>query len=264
MSDNTSTSPKPELSVENHTEVRITPYYQHAGITIYHGDCREILPLLGNVGMLLVDPPYGIGYAKYESHRDDPGEYPQLLKDSISVAERLVTDGWCCVFQTAKLAHRWGEWFGDKWRLVALPKTFVQILPGIGPTWATDYALVWPVGTPTTERGKGRDWFVCETSDMSKRPKGHPCPRPLNGIRYLVEVFSSPGDVILDPFMGSGTTLVAAKQLYRNAIGIEIEERYCEIAAKRLSQEVFDWGIPQTIEGETDASDNLFSTLESV
>jgi DNA modification methylase len=221
------------------------PYYEHAGITIYHGDCREILPHLPKVDLVLTDPPYGIGYAKYESHDDDIAGYPELLRQTIPIAESLLSNGWCCVFQAAKLAHKWSEWFGDKWRLMALPKTFVQILAGIGPKWATDYCLVWPVGTPLTERGKGRDWFVCETSDMSKRPKGHPCPRPLNGMRYLVDVFSTQGSLILDPFMGSGTTLVAAKQLGRRAIGIEIEEKYCEIAVKRLSQEML-FEAPET------------------
>ena len=73
---------------------------------------------------------------------------------------------------------------------------------------------------------------------MSQRPLGHPCPRPLNGMKYLVECFCPPSGLVVDPFMGSGTTLVAAKDLGRRAIGIEIEERYCEIAAKRLAQEV--------------------------
>ena len=214
------------------------PYYEHAGITIYHGDCREILPTLQKVDLVLTDPPYGIGYSKYITHVDDPTKYSFLLRDVVPVAESLLDNGWFCIFQAAKLAYRWTEWFGDKWRLISMPKTFVQILPTEGPTWATDYALLWPIGKPKTNRGRGRDWFVCETSDMSKRPSGHPCPRPLNGILYLSEILSLSGDTILDPFMGSGTTLVAAKQLGRSAIGIEIEEKYCEIAAKRLSQEV--------------------------
>lgn len=70
----------------------------------------------------------------------------------------------------------------------------------------------------------------------------HPCPKPLNLYLWLVGQCSEPGQLIIDPFAGSGTTLLAAKQLNRRAIGIEIEEKYCEIAAKRLSQEVFQWG----------------------
>jgi DNA modification methylase len=109
---------------------------------------------------------------------------------------------------------------------------------------------------------KGSKAIAIASTDTGEK-NGHPCPKPLSWMRWLVSLGSRVGETVLDPFMGSGTTLVAAKQLYRNAIGIEIEERYCEIAAKRLSQEVFDWGIPQITKGESDASDNLFSTLES-
>ena len=73
-----------------------------------------------------------------------------------------------------------------------------------------------------------------------RKANGHPCSRSLKHFEFLVDWWSLPGEMVLDPFMGSGTTLEAAKKLGRKAIGIEIEERYCEIAAKRLSQEVLD------------------------
>jgi hypothetical protein len=149
------------------------PYYEHAGITIYHGDCREVLPQLLECDVVLTDPPYGIGYTKYESHNDCPEEYPDLMREIIPLLENRLRDGWMCVFQAAKTAPHWSDWFGKQWRPLALPKTFVQILPGLGPTWATDYALLWPIGEPI-QRAKSRDWFVCETSDMSKRHPGHP------------------------------------------------------------------------------------------
>lgn len=82
---------------------------------------------------------------------------------------------------------------------------------------------------------------------MDPSPKGketdHPCPRKIAHVQWLVYRWSDEGDMVIDPFVGSGTTLVAAKNLGRKSIGIEIEERYCEIAAERLSQGVLEFGV---------------------
>jgi site-specific DNA-methyltransferase (adenine-specific) len=83
----------------------------------------------------------------------------------------------------------------------------------------------------------------CADGTVSAAPKnGHPCPKPEIEWRWLVNKVCMPGETVIDPFMGSGTTLRCAKDLGLKAIGIEIEERYCEIAAKRLEQEVFEFG----------------------
>lgn len=216
------------------------PYYEQDGITIYHGDCREVLPLLGPVNMVLTDPPYGIGFQEYLSHQDEPKGYSEWLWLVIERCEQLVINGWVCVFQAAKTCASWGTWFPREWRPLAFPKTFIQIFPCKGPQWATDYALLWKKGIPEHD-GRGRDWFLSNNADTRRNVKGHPCPRPLPAICYLVGNLTHPGQIILDPFMGSGTTLRAAKDLGRKATGIEIEEKYCEIAAKRLSQSVFDF-----------------------
>jgi site-specific DNA-methyltransferase (adenine-specific) len=211
-------------------------YYADDAVCIIHGDCREVLSGLPKVDLLLTDPPYGIRFSEYKSHKDDPKQYKQLIIDSIFVSEKLVNDGWCCVFQAAKKCREWHEIFPREYRLIACPKTFVQIFKVTGPTWATDYALLWAIGFPK-QKGKLRDWKVSETANM-KFDRGHPCARPLEQILYLVEMLSETQDTILDPFLGSGTTLRAAKDLGRRAIGIEIEEKYCEISALRMSQEV--------------------------
>lgn len=213
------------------------PYYEDSAVKIFHGDCREILPTLDPVDLVITDPPYGIGFSEYESHEDAPSEYLELLQKSIFEAEKLVNNGWICVFQAAKKCREWAAMFPREWRLIACAKNFVQILPNKGPIWAVDYALIWPRGE-VKQRGKGRDWHLAVTSNMSTRPNGHPCPRPIDQMRFIVNSLSEENETILDPFMGSGTTLVAAKNLGRKAIGIEIEEKYCEIAVKRLRQEV--------------------------
>ena len=208
------------------------------GDAVLHlGDARDVMsgfPECLRVDALIWDPPWGIGFSEYESHKDKPEEYPDFIRDLLEKAETHVGDGWCVVFQGAKRAWEWSALIQREWRLMACAKNFTQILPGKGPIWSTDFALFWPVGKPRVEGGKGRDYHVAITSDMRSRPKGHPCPRPLDQMTYIVNCFTEHGFTVLDPTMGSGTTGVACANLGRKFIGIEIEPKYFDIALQRI------------------------------
>lgn len=233
-----------------------TPYYHdpHAGITIYHGDCRDILPCLepGLVDLVLTDPPYGVGFDYGTDYNDNEQDYPQFIWPVIESAESLVVGGGLiAVYQSEVHCRKWATWFPRDWRLFALPKTFTQLgrsaLPG-----ATDFVLIWardewPKQSDVVrwQPRDARNWWVCNTSAIRRGlEKHHPCPRPIDGVSRLVAILCKPGGLVLDPFMGSGTTLRAAQNLGRRAIGIEIEERYCEIAVRRLQQSVLPLEIP--------------------
>lgn len=224
----------------------MTPYYQDDAVTIYHGDCLEWLgamPGCFRVDAIVTDPPYGIGFSEYASHDDNRKTYKEQIIRRLFACEESVENGWMAVYQSATMASQWGDLFPinyRQWRLIAMPKTFTQVHPGQWPIAATDYVLLLKIGKPEwpTKGERVRDWFIQQTSDMSLRPKGHPCPRPLSGVKHVMTAACAPGGTVLDPFMGSGTTLRAAKDLGRQAIGIEIEEKYCEIAARRMQQEV--------------------------
>lgn len=221
------------------------PYYQEDGITIYHADCRDILPHLEPVDLVLTDPPYGIGFKYDGDYQDAKQGYADWMWPTIEMAESKVkASGAVAVFQSAKWAPKWSKWFPREYRLISIPKRFVQMNTSLV-TWATDYVLYW--GLSEHPRGKrewqpepARDWFVSSDCCIPRKgpEKDHPCPRPPDMIEYLVSILAPPKCTILDPFMGSGTTLRAAKDLGRKAIGIEIEEKYCEIAVKRLAQQV--------------------------
>ena len=204
--------------------------------TLYRGDCLEIMPTLGEVDAVVTDPPYGIKFREYESHIDDPSTYPDLMRNVIANGEDLLLDGWFVLFQGAKRIHEISSWIERPYRLMAAAKNFTQILPGAGPLWSTDFAAFWPVGTPRTTDGKGRDYHVAQTSNMSSRPKGHPCPRPLDQMIHIVFCFSESDQAVLDPFTGSGTTGVACVKLGRKFIGIEIDQKYFDIACKRIDE----------------------------
>lgn len=222
------------------------PYYEQSGVTIYHGDCREVLPTI-EAEALITDPvwPNSIFPAV-----TDP---QQLLAETLAVStvERVV------IHLGVDSDPRFLAAVPGRWPFIrscsldyALPNPKGRILYG------GDVAYVFGA-FPQLPKGKvllpGR--YVSGQIDKSK-PRGswsgkdkrytrsraecyqqldHPAPRRLDHVRWLVGWYA--GASVVDPFVGTGTTLVAAKRLGIRAIGIEIEERYCEIAAQRLSQE---------------------------
>lgn len=218
------------------------PYYEHGGITIYHGDCRDFLSQL-KTNALITDPPYGVNFTgihtKFSKHvaessytdTDDhfTGEILPRVSESLERCQRAG------IFSGTRALHKYPT-----------PKDIGGIVcpngGGIG-TWGfTCFHPVLFYGLPPrTTKEPSVKVIYHPGMHVTKEYNGHPCPKPIAFLRWLVNLVSLENESILDPFMGSGTTLVAAKNLGRRAIGIEIEERYCEIAANRLSQEVFSW-----------------------
>jgi site-specific DNA-methyltransferase (adenine-specific) len=210
------------------------PYYEHAGITIFCGDCREILPQLSS-GPILTDPPYG-NETNYLSFNDDKETLQKLISDIapliLSAPRALITPGIANIDLYPK----------PEWILA----WFTPAGAGSGPWGFCCWQPILAYGKdPYLTSGMGRrpDAIIAtETSEVN----GHPCPKPLGVWKQLLKRLSPGDEIIIDPFMGSGTTLRAAKDLGRRAIGIEICEEYCEISAKRLSQEVFNFAEPET------------------
>ena len=231
------------------------PYYERDGIVIYHGDCREVLPTLGPVDHVITDPPYEAeahtkgrrgntardGDAAYFATRelDFEGISEELRQFSGGEMARLAS-GWCLVFCQVEAAMLWREALSPArymrtqiWRKVNAPCQFTGDRPGMGyesivTSWAGEGRSRW--------NGGGAHGVYDHI--ITRHESGHMTEKPLSLMRELVSLFTDPGETILDPFMGSGTTLRAAKDLGRKAIGIELEEKWCEVAAKRLAQGV--------------------------
>lgn len=200
------------------------PYYSHAGITIYHGDCREIVPELGLVDMVLTDPPYGIGFAGQPTKWQRLAGQKPVAWDDVAVADldELI---------------RFGEvqivWGGNYYKLPISRGWLVWCKPDAPPSMGT-VELAW------TNQDRNCKYLFHSISATNAERLGHPTQKPMALMRWCIQQFPDV-NTVCDPFCGSGTTLAAAKWWGKSAIGIEIEERYCEIAAKRLSQEVFDF-----------------------
>jgi len=219
------------------------PYHEQSGITIYHGDSRDILPLL-DVGLdaIITDPPYDQttheGARRDAKSRLSPIDFspidpswvvPMLLSTSCS--------GWIICFCSMEMLGDYkrnaGEWWvrsGFWHRTNGTPQ-----FSGDRPAQPGEGLVIMHGPNSKKSWSRGGHQAFWETSISSGGL--HPTGKPLKLMQMLVNDFTEPGQLILDPFMGSGTTLLAAKNLGRKAIGIEIEEKYCEIAARRLRQE---------------------------
>jgi site-specific DNA-methyltransferase (adenine-specific) len=209
----------------------MTPYYDDGTCTIYHGDCREIDAWDIAGGVMVTDPPYGIRFESGWTGSSIAGDETTGTRDA---ALRRWNGRPALVFGSPSLPeppgvkarlvwHRPGSGMGD----LKMP-------------WKPDWEVIYVLGAGFTARHRGSGVLTYHWDDF-RGDALHPHQKPINLMRHLVDR-CPPLAEIVDPFMGSGTTLRAAKDCGRRAIGIEVEERYCEIAARRLAQEVLDFG----------------------
>jgi len=219
------------------------PYYEDDLVTLYHGDCIEVTEWV-QADVLVTDPPYGMafssGWRKAESLGRIAGDQDSSLRDAA-----------LSVWGPTKPALVFGRWsiaapVGERQRLIWSKGA----TPGMGDLsipWGPSHEDIHLLGQgwDVKATGHGRASSVITThsvrggSSGAENATGHPTPKPVALMEALVE--RTPEGVIADPFAGSGATLLAARNLGRSVIGVELEERYCEMIAKRLGQQTFDF-----------------------
>lgn len=211
------------------------------GVTLHLGDCRDVMLSLGRVDAVVTDPPYGVNLGShrgasdtrpnvlkisgYESYDDSPENFDSIIVPAIVSALSLADRG--AVFMAGKSA----------WKLPPADVIGGIYLPsGMGRNpWgfaSMQHCLLYGSAPDLFKNGaKATAIYSTETSEKN----GHPCPKPLGWMKWLISLATRPGETILDPFMGSGTTGVAAVQLGRKFTGIEVEPKYFDIARRRIS-----------------------------
>lgn len=211
-------------------------YYEDDFVTLYHGDCLAEHDEWTNADVLVTDPPYGIGWKIGNHPKRGSVAHSGIQNDADTAARDAVL---------ATFGDRPGIVFGAWAQPVADAKqTLVWRKPAdsgvIGSTtgYRRDVALIFLTGKHP-KRSASRSSVFTTNAGMGSYLNGHPHAKPVALMEALIEWTSG---VIADPFSGSGSTLVAAKALGRRAIGVELEEKYCDLIAKRLAQEAFDFG----------------------
>jgi DNA modification methylase len=187
----------------------------------------------GCVDAVITDPPYGISFDR-ASWTDDPEQYERVISKLVSESSRLSV-GACFVWQANPNADKWHRWFPSGYRIFAACKGFVQFRP-TPVQWSWDAIIWW--GDPKTDPSVyKKDFFVQSMAPFgaAREKIEHPCPKPIELMEYIVGLGTRAGETILDPFLGSGTTAVAAKKLGRHFLGFEISPDYCRIARERIA-----------------------------
>jgi site-specific DNA-methyltransferase (adenine-specific) len=232
----------------------VTPYYDHGGITIYHGDCRDVLPVLDATAIIVTDPPYGIAddpitVGDADGWRRGKRRGQSNTYHPASTWDRELDPSWLPLAMRFRIVALFGHWRKRR----AFEDT-VGIEPRVEFIWAKDTHVgppcpaamqderVWVFAREpfTPQRFETTVWNVPIIPTWKYKHHKNQKPESLM-LRLLTWLPVGP---VIDPFMGSGTTLLAAKRLGRAAIGIEIDHRYCEIAAERVQQEALPFASP--------------------
>lgn len=210
------------------------PYYVDEQVTLYHGDCLEITEWLGG-DVLVTDPPYGYNHA---SSRGGPWQNSVITNDDSLAFRDAVIALWA-----PRPALVFGNWktppAAGTHTVLIWDKGLASGMGDLSVPWKPNHESVFVLGNGFVG---SRDSGILTGNVITWASKGraHPNMKPIGLMAKLIA--KCPPGVVVDPFAGSGSTLVAAKQLGRKAIGVELEERYCEIIAKRLAQGVLDFG----------------------
>ncbi len=204
------------------------PYYEDEYVTLYHGDCLEVDAWL-EADVLVTDPPYGVAFRS--ARRSEQDRFSAIAGDESVALRDEVLAKW-----GSRPALVFGTWRAER------PANVRQRLiwakgedPGLG-----DLSMPWGFGDEEMYV-LGEGWAGKRRTNVYRMPKvaavnnpGHPTPKPIPLMESLLDDGTPPDWVVADPFAGSGATLIAARNLGRKVIGVELEEKYCEVIAKRL------------------------------
>ena len=220
----------------------MTLYYSDEFVTLYHGDCRDEVAWLA-ADVLVMDPPYGIKWSTHGGGRDLRNWAPRqpkagIVNDEDTRARDEVLTAWedrpAIVFGSPQITPP-----AQTTQVLVWRKPVDAGVVGARFVWRRDWEAIYLMGN--WPRVSPRLSSVIESrGGMERYRNGHPHAKPVDLMEHLIE--HSPEGKIADPFAGSGTTLLAAKRQGRRAIGVEYDEKWCELAAERLSQGVLDFG----------------------
>jgi site-specific DNA-methyltransferase (adenine-specific) len=214
------------------------PYYSDGGVVIYHGDARESVPTLEPVDLVLTDPPYGIAHPTNYGDRGRGGRSGKDAEGRVLWTSPQSRNYPPVFGDDEPFDPRWLLWGGNYYAHLLPPQSGWLVWDKERPD-TLDQATCELAWTDCVKGVRRLRWLWNGMIRKGHDEIGHPTQKPEALMRWCMTLpWTADYQTILDPYMGSGTTLRAAKDLGRRAIGIEIEERYCEVAAKRMSQAV--------------------------
>lgn len=202
------------------------PYYDQDGITIYNADCLIAMRALRQVDAIVTDPPYGVNL-DYDLYDDTMDNWKAMMIKFVPLA----------MARARVVLFPSGKYEGEKFLFINYPPNwrlcwYKGSTSNISAVGFNDWEMIFVYGEKICFNT--HDYFYAQPE--RKGMYGHPCPKPLDYSMWLISKFTKEGDTVLDPFMGSGTTMIAARKLGRKAVGIELSQKYCDIAIQRLSQ----------------------------
>lgn len=222
----------------------MNPYYQDDHVTLYHGDCLTEHSEWLDADVLVTDPPYGVAWAQRTGAYKGKGTFEKNRKavanDTETGARDTALDQW-----GDKPAIVFGSWKATRPAAVRSRLIWDKAGSHPGPLNAPFYTVdeeIYILGSGFRKSAPPQRSVIRTTEQRTSavREAGHPTPKPVGLMELLID--RCPAGILADPFAGSGATLIAAKNLGRKVIGVEIEEKYCEIIAERCRQGVLDFG----------------------